>query len=132
MNYKAFKMRKRKLLLSLSAVLVLALLVIAANLYINLQLEAARSNYGVYATPELGMSALLGDGRYQIEAQYIRYSGSSCFVVCNPQVWFIHVAGNGRGGGAYFVQTKDGWVHLPESVFPDLFGLGMLLFGFTP
>jgi hypothetical protein len=125
-------MRKRKLLLTMSTVLVLALIFITANLCINKLLEVAKANYGVYATPELGMSALLGDGHHPIEAQYIRYSGPNCFIVCNPHVWFIHVAGNGRGGGAYFVQTEDGWVHLPESAFPDFIGLGMILFGLTP
>jgi hypothetical protein len=125
-------MRKRKFLLALSAVVVLAFILTTAWLYINIQLEVARASNGVYPTPEQGMSALLGEGRHQIEAQYIKYSGPSCFVVCSPHIWFVHVAGNGRGGGAYFVQTKDGWVHISESTFPDFIGLGMLFFGLTP
>ena len=122
-------MRKRNLLMALSTIFVLAFILLTARLYISFQLGVARANYGVYPTPEQGMSALLG---YEVEAQYIMYSGPSRWVVSNPLVWFVHVAGNGRGGGAYFVHTRDGWVHMQESTFPDFIGLGMLLFGLTP
>ncbi len=126
-------MKMRVLLLVLSTALVLSACVLTVTwLYTTIQLQLARARYGVYPTPEEGMSALLWEGQHKIEAKYLKYSGPSCVVVCSPHVWFVHVAGSGRGGGAYFLHTKDGWVHMPESAFPDFIGLGMSLFGLTP
>jgi hypothetical protein len=123
----------RRWLLILSTAFVLVACALAATwLYTTAWLRHARATYGVYPTPEEGMSALLWEDRRPIEADYIRYSGPSCFVVCNPHVWFVHVAGGGRGGGAYFLNGKEGWVHMPESACPDFVGLGMSLLGLTP
>lgn len=126
-------MIKRGVLLGLSTLLVVSACVLTATwLYTTTWLRHAEASYGLYPTPEEGMAALLWGGQHQIEAQYIQYSGPSCFLRCSPHVWFVHVAGSGRGGGAYFLHVKEGWVHLPESAFPDLIGLGMSLFGLAP
>ncbi len=126
-------MMRRTFLLVLSALVVLCACALTVTwLYTTTWLQHARASYGVYQTPEEGMSALLWEGQHQIEAKYIKYSGPSCFLVCSPHVWFVHVAGSGRGGGAYFLHVKEGWVHVPENAFPDLIGLGMSLFGLTP
>lgn len=126
-------MIKRGVLLILSTLLVLSACVLTATwLYTTTWLRQAKANYGLYQTPEEAMSALLWGGQHQIEAEYIQYSGPSCFIRCSPHVWFVHVAGSGRGGGAYFLRVKEGWVHMPETAFPDLIGLGMSLFGLAP
>ncbi len=126
-------MSRKRFLLVLSSVLVLCACALSVTwLYTTAWLRHARASYGVYQTPEEGMSALLWEGQHQIEAKYIKYSGPSCFVVCSPHVWFVHVAGSGKGGGAYFLHVKEGWVHVPENAFPDFIGLGMSLFGLTP
>jgi hypothetical protein len=127
------KMIRKTFLLVPSAVLVLCACALTVTwLYTTTCLQHARASYGVYPTPEEGMSALLWEGQHQIEAKYIKYSGPSCVVVCSPHVWFVHVAGSGKGGGAYFLHVKEGWVHVPESAFPDFIGLGMSLFGLAP
>jgi hypothetical protein len=126
-------MIRRRFSLVLATVLVLCACAVTGTwLYTTTWLQQARASHGVYQTPEEGMSALLWEGQHQIEAKYIRYSGPSCFVVCSPHVWFVHVAGSGKGGGAYFLHVKEGWVHMPENAFPDFIGLGMSLFGLAP
>jgi hypothetical protein len=125
-------MMKRFLLVLSTVALLCACALTGTWLYTTNWLQHAQASYGVYQTPEEGMSALLWEGQYQIEATDIKYSGPSCFVVCSPHVWFVHVAGSGRGGGEYFLHVKEGWVHVPENAFPDFVGLGMSLFGLAP
>jgi hypothetical protein len=127
-------MKMRKVPLFLFAIFVLSTLALTGTwCYTTALLQHATSKYGAYPSPEEAMSALLWDDQRPIEAQYLQYSGPSClFGICSPHIWFVHVAGSGTGGGAYFLHTQDGWVHMPEIAFPEIIGFGMILYGLTP
>ncbi|MFZ5911643.1 MAG: hypothetical protein ACOYYU_16635 [Chloroflexota bacterium] len=72
----------------------------------------------------------------------ILYAGPNSFDGSQPHVWYIiaevrassRVDGSelGRNGcdapGSYYLETKDGWVYMPEGAFPDFIGFWMKVF----
>jgi len=110
--------------------------------YTSLQLARARS-HGVYTTAEEGMRELLGTGYAGITRVDILYAGPNSFNGSQPHVWYViaevrasrradGLAVGDRGcdaPGSFFIQTKEGWVHVSEGAFPEFVGLWMSVFG---
>ena len=109
--------------------------------YTSAQLSIARSK-GVYETAEQGMRALV-DKRYTPDRQVkILYAGTNSFDGSKPYIWYViaevHASARADGSslsedgcdapGSFFLQTKDGWVHVPEGAFPGFIGFWMGVF----
>ena len=106
--------------------------------YTAVQLNIARSK-GVYETAEQGMRALV-DKRYTPDRQVkILYAGTNSFDGSKPYVWYViaevHASARVDGSslsedgcdapGSFFLETKDGWVYVPETAFPGFIGFWM-------
>lgn len=114
----------------------------AAWLYTSLQLARARS-HGAYATAEQAMLAEIEKGYIGVSQAEILYAGPNSFEDRQPHVWYViaevraaaRVDGSkiGRNGcdapGSFYLQTADGWVHVPEGAFPEIVGFWMSVFG---
>lgn len=109
--------------------------------YSSTQLSIARSK-GVYETPEQGMLALV-DKDYASDRQVkILYAGTNSSDGSKPYIWYViaevHASARADGSnlsadgcdapGSFFLQTKDGWVYMPEGAFPGFIGFWMGLF----
>jgi hypothetical protein len=112
--------------------------------YTSVQLAIARSG-GVFPSPEEGMRSLVEGGYEGLERIEIRYAGPNSPDGLQPHVWYViadvwarsradgsPVANRFRdhdNPGSFFLETQEGWVHVPEGAFPELVGLWMTLFG---
>ena len=128
--------------IALVAIALALVLVLGCWLYTVSQLERARSR-GVYDSAEQGMRALIADGYEGISRVDILYAGPNAFDGSQPHVWYVVAevraaaradgSGMGRQGcdapGSYFLQTKDGWLHVSEGAFPEVVGFWMRVFG---
>jgi hypothetical protein len=136
---------RRSPALRLALILVLCLVVVlpvAGWAYTRLQLSRAEAK-GVYQSPEEGM-------RSRIEAYYtgikrvdILYAGTNSFDGSQPHVWYViaevraasRADGSSLGSqdcdapGHFFLQTKKGWVFVPEGAFPWIVGFWMNVHG---
>lgn len=107
-------------------------------LYTTAQLGAAQAR-GVYETPEQGMRAMLG-ASYSPDAQIrVLYAGPNSRDGSLSYLWYViaevrasaRADGSrlGRNGcdapGSFFLQTGEGWVHVPEGAFPEQIALWM-------
>jgi hypothetical protein len=119
----------------------LLLLVIVSWGYTQVQL-ARYSAERVYASPEEGMLALI-DTYYPPEREVkMVYAGPNSPDGNRPYIWYViaevyasvRADGSAMGNngcdapGSYFLQTKEGWVHVPEQAFPELIGFWMDVF----
>jgi hypothetical protein len=108
------------------------------------KLAIARSE-GVYSSPEQGMRAI-ADRHYLGMTEFdILYAGPNSFDGSQPHIWYViaeirastRADGSemGRNGcdapGSFFLETRDGWVHVPEGAFPELVGFWMKVFGWA-
>ncbi len=115
--------------------------VILSWAYTSAQLSIARSK-GVYETAGQGMLALM-DERYAPDRQVkILYAGTNSFDGSKPYIWYViaevHASARVDGSslseegcdapGSYFLQTKEGWVHVPEGALPGFMGFWMGVF----
>jgi len=129
----------RQLLIALG---ILVAIVPLSWVYTSVQLNIARSK-GVYPSAEQGMLALV-DKAYSADRQIkILYAGTNSFDGSEPHIWYViaevratsRADGSemGRNGcdapGSFFLQTKDGWVHIGEGSFPTFMGFWMKVFG---
>jgi hypothetical protein len=112
--------------------------------YTNVQLWMARSQ-GIYASAEEGMRDLVARGYRGVQRMEIHYAGPDSPAGIQAHVWFViaevwaeargdgvPAGGGGRASdipGSFFLETRDGWVHVPEGAFPEIVGLGMSLYG---
>jgi hypothetical protein len=118
--------------------------VLFAWVYTYAQLANARAK-GVYATPEEGMLAM-AEKYYTADRDVkILYAGTNSFDGSVPHVWYViaevrasaRVDGSelGHNGcdapGSFFLQTREGWVHVPEGAFPGFMGFWMKVFGWA-
>ena len=107
-------------------------------LYTSTQLKIAQTR-GVYETPEQGMRAML-EATYSPDAQIkVLYAGPNSKDGSLSYVWYViaevraaaRADGSplGRNGcdapGSYFLQTREGWVHVPEGTFPEQIAIWM-------
>ncbi|MEP7135914.1 MAG: hypothetical protein ABI904_13370 [Chloroflexota bacterium] len=126
---------------SLIAVGILVAIVLFSWGYTSIQLSVARSR-GVYDSPEQGMLALM-DKYYTADKNVkMLYAGTNSFDGSNPHVWYViaevrakaradgsELGSNGcEAPGSFFLQTKEGWVHVKEQAFPTYMGFWMKVF----
>lgn len=124
--------------------IVLGIVIACAALswaYTSAQLGIARSK-GVYETAEQGMRALVDQGYASDRQVKILYAGTNSFDGSKPYIWYViaevHASARADGSslskdgcdapGSFFLETKDGWVHVPEGAFPGYMGFWMDVF----
>ena len=108
------------------------------------RLNSARS-IGIFPSPDEGMLTLVQSDYVGIQEARIVGAGQEIFPLGGgPHVWFVTVCvwaesreeGSPVGspthdfdyGGSYFVETKEGWVLMPESSWPLFVGFWMKIF----
>ena len=107
------------------------------------RLNAARSN-GVFPSPSEGMLTLVESGYVGIQEARITLAEPDTFLNGGHHVWFVIACvwaesredGSPVGSpthdfdfpGYYFVDTKEGWVMMPESSWPLFVGFWMKVF----
>ena len=116
-------------------------LVAFSYVYTVAQLNIASSK-GVYTSAEQGMLAMI-DEHYPPERNVkILYAGTNSFDGSKPHVWYViaevRAASRADGSvlvhngcdapGLFFLQTRDGWVFVPEGAFPGIIGFWMKVF----
>jgi hypothetical protein len=129
----------------LTCVGIVLLVSLSSWVYTTSHLRAARAA-GVFASAEDGMLALIAKG-YVIQPDEIQIvqAGTNSFDGSSPHVWYVtacvwggeradrFAVGNGAHDydqpGSYFLNTKEGWVHVSEGAFPELVGFWMKAFG---
>lgn len=109
--------------------------------YTVVQLNIARSK-GVYETAEQGMLSQV-DQHYPADREVkMLYAGTNSFDGSKPYIWYVTVEvhataradgypmgrNNCDAPGSFFLQTKEGWVHVPEGAFPTFVGFWMNVF----
>jgi len=106
--------------------------------YTVAQLNAARSK-GVYNTAEQGMLAFTGKNYSENSSVKILLAGPNSLVGRQPYYWYVVAEVHGatradnselRHNGCEstsqaFLQTKDGWVRVPDLAFPGFVGFWM-------
>jgi hypothetical protein len=104
---------------------------------------ALASSEGVYPSAEVGMRTRMERAYDGISQVKIVYAGPNSFEGSQPHIWYViaEVRAASRAGGSemgtngcdapgsFFLQTRDGWVHVPEGAFPELVGFWMKVFG---
>jgi hypothetical protein len=128
----------RLLIIALGVVLAIGA---CSWLYTTIQLNVARSK-GVYVTAEQGMLAKI-EKHYSADRDVkILHAGPNAFDGRQPHVWFViaeirassRVDGSELGHtgcdlpGSFYLQTKEGWVFVPEDAFPEFIGFWMKVF----
>jgi hypothetical protein len=118
--------------------------VASAWIYTAVQLNIARAK-GVYSSPEEGMIAY-AEKYYTADRKVkILHAGTNSFDGTKPHIWYViaeirasaRVDGSALGHngcdapGSFFLQTKEGWVYLPEGAFPGFIGFWMDVFGWA-
>ena len=107
------------------------MLVLVVSLWMSLfvNVEYSKTHYGAFPSPEEAFQSGFSKSPLQIESVPVTYAGpDGC-----DQVWFVLSQGYGIGGGSTFVETDEGWVHFPETLFPPhVICLGLNLFGIAP
>ena len=129
---------------SLIAVGVVIVFVVFARFYTSFMLERATAK-GVYASPEAGMQALANQYYAPDRQVKIVYAGTNSFNGSEPYIWYViaevrasaHADGTPVGAdgceapGSFFLQTRDGWVHVTEAAMPRFIGYWMNVFGWA-
>jgi len=116
----------------------------ASWLYTIIQLQVAARSTGIYASPEEGMRALITKNYLEPYQYQIVQASPNAFDGSNPHVWYViacvwgdYRVGGSRVGnehhnydqpGAYFLNTKDGWVFIGEGILPEFVGYSMKFF----
>ena len=130
-------------LLAGSLLTCLGIVLASSWVYTTSQLRAARSA-GVFSSAEAGMRAIVARGYVQPDEVEIVYAGTNSFDGSNPHVWYVIacVWGGRRADGSpvgtgkhdydqpglFFLNTKEGWVWMPEGAFPGLVGFWMKMY----
>jgi hypothetical protein len=110
-------------------------------LYTRLQLDHAHSK-GVYDSPETGMLSLIDKNYRPDHETKILYAGTNSFDGSKPFAWYViaevHASARADGSsmgkngcdapGSNFLQTKEGWVFVPEGAFPGFMSIWMDVF----
>ncbi len=123
---------------------LLALLAFTATWAYTSNTLAILSARGVYPSAEDGMVALIQRAYIEPDHYQIIYAGTNSFDGSQPHVWYVIACvwgGTRRDGspvgsarhvydqpGVFFLNTRHGWVHAPEGVFPGALGYWMELY----
>jgi hypothetical protein len=128
----------RCLIIALGGVLIVG---VCSWIYTTTQLRIARSK-GMYASAEQGMLAMV-DEHYPADRDVkILYAGTNSFDGRQPHIWYViaevHASSRADGSelghngcdapGLFYLQTKEGWVFVPEGAFPEFIGFWMKVF----
>lgn len=113
-------------------------------IYTAVQLNIAQAK-GVYSSPEQGMIAR-AEQYYTADRQVkILHAGTNSFDGTKPHIWYViaEIRASARADGSalghngcdapgsFFLQTKEGWVYVPEGAFPGFIGFWMDVFGWA-
>jgi len=134
---------KRFLYILLIIGIFVGILFISSWSYTKIQLYRASAD-GVYATAAEGMAKKIEEHYIEPNRYHILYAGTNSFDGSDPHVWYVIACvwgeyrkdGSPIGShrhdydqpGSYYLNTKDGWVHVSEGAFPELIGLWMKVF----
>jgi hypothetical protein len=127
-----------------STLACVGVIIFSSWLYTTIQLRAARES-GVFPSAEDGMRALIAKSYIEPDRYQIIYAGTNSFDGSNPHVWYViacvwgghRIDGSPTGTkkhaydqpGVFFLDTKEGWVFMPEGAFPEFMGFWMQVFG---
>lgn len=131
--------------LSRRALIILGILIAIVPVswaYTSIQLAVARSK-GVFDTPEQGMVATIDKAYAPDRTVKFLYAGTNSMDGSQPHVWYViaEVRASARADGSelqkngcdapgsFFLQTKQGWVTVPEEALPGFMGFWMKVFG---
>ena len=128
----------RCLIIALGGVLIVG---VCSWIYTTTQLRIARSK-GVYASAEQGMLAMVDEHYPADRDMRILYAGTNSFDGRQPHIWYViaevHASSRADGSelghngcdapGLFYLQTKEGWVFVPEGAFPEFIGFWMKVF----
>ena len=111
--------------------------------YTSDQLHAA-GEMGVFSSAEEGMRTLITKNYIEYDDYQIIHSAANSNNGINPHVWYViacvwgghRIDGSPTGSekhnydqpGHFFLNTKEGWVYVPEGAFPELIGFWMEIF----
>ena len=112
--------------------------------YTGSQLALAK-NGGIYASPEQGMRALAQKSYAPDRQVKILHAGPDSSDGSQPYVWYViaEVRASSRADGSelghngcdapgsFFLQTREGWVLVPEGAFPGFIGYWMKVYGWA-
>ena len=113
-------------------------------IYTAAQLNIAQAR-GVYSSPEQGMIAR-AEQYYTADRQVkILHAGTNSFDGTKPHIWYViaEIRASARADGSalghngcdapgsFFLQTKEGWVHVSEGAFPGFIGFWMDVFSWA-
>jgi hypothetical protein len=116
-------------------------------LYTSTALNMA-SKEGIYATPVEGAISNANRHYCDIERVEIDHASTNSFDGSSPHVWYViwTVYANHRApcdlenpgeplyhktyerGGGFYLNVKDGWIRMPEGMFPQFIGMWMSVF----
>lgn len=110
--------------------------------YTSLQLANARKE-GIYSSAEQAMLSRIDQHYTDPKRVTILRAGPNSFDGSEPHIWYViaevrasaYADGSSLGArgcdapGNFYIQTKDGWVFMPEGAFPVAVGKWMRLFG---
>jgi hypothetical protein len=134
----------RLALLGLGVVALVPLFFACSWVYTASQLALAK-NDGVYSTPEEGMRVLAQKSHSPDSRVKILSAGPNSFDGSQPHIWYViaevrassRADGSDMGSngcdapGSFFIQTKEGWVHVSEGAFPEFIGIWMRVYGWA-
>jgi hypothetical protein len=132
----------RLIIFSLSVFAMMVWLLFMAWYYTSTQLSITRTK-GVYPSAEEGMIAKLRSYYAEDADIKILHAGPDLHSGKQAYVWYViaEVRASARADGSelgqngcdapgsFFVQTKEGWMYVPELVFPHFLGFWMNAFG---
>ena len=121
---------------------ILIAIVPASWVYTSIQLNIARSK-GIYSSPEQGMRSMINKAYTADRNVKFLYAGTNSFDGSNPHIWYViaevRAAARADGSdlgpdgcdtpGLFFLQTREGWMHVSEGAFPVFVGGWMKVFG---
>lgn len=104
---------------------------------------------GVYETPRVGTVAMVNANYCNIEKIDIQHASTNSFDGSNPHIWYViyrvyaknhlpcdtekpgpalyHVTYENAGN--FWLNVKQGWVFMPEGLFPQVIGFWMKVLG---
>lgn len=135
---------RRIALIAILPLLCLGLILIVPWAYTTLQLQVARTR-GLYASAEEGMVDKITKNYLEPYHYQILHAGPNQPDGRSPHVWYVtayvwgtyrsdgSTVGNERHNydmpGCFFLNTRDGWVYMPEGAFPGFIGNWMAFYG---
>ena len=97
------------------------------------------SRLGAFPTAEEGMRALAAKTFPEEEDIQILYAGPNARDGSFPFIWYVIAEVRTpltpgervhcQAPGSFFLQTRQGWVHVSEGAFPEIVGFWMRIFG---